>query len=519
MTLTQDSTGAQPAAIRLTSEMIPVENPATGEIVGHVPAMTASEVAERARRARAAQPQWHALGYQGRAEILRRTQTWIVENADRVIRTICSETGKAYEDAQIAEINYGAAAFGFWAKHAPKYLADQRVRSSSFFVKGKRLVLRFEPLGLVGVIGPWNYPLTNSFGDCIPALAAGNSVLLKPATATPLTSLLLAEGLAECGLPDGVFGVLTGRGGEVGDALIDNVDMVMFTGSTETGRQVATRAAQNLIPASLELGGKDPMIVLADADIERAANHAAYYSMFNCGQTCISIERCYVEAPVYDEFVTKVVQKVKAIRQDPPSGPGSIDVGSMTVAAQVEIVEQQVRDAEAKGATILTGGHRGHTGQAGYWFEPTVLTEVTHEMECMREETFGPTLPIMKVADAEEAVRLANDSQYGLCAAVFSRDLARAEHLARRLRAGAVTINDALINYTALELPMGGATPDSGIGHRHGAGGIRKYCRQQSLLISRLHLRRDIHMHPYRASRTRLFGKLLGFLYAHQHRD
>ena len=255
------------------------------------------------------------------------------------------------------------------------------------------------------------------------------------------------------------------------------------------------------------------MIVLADADLERAANHAAYYSMFNCGETCVSIERCYVEAPVYDEFVEKVVHKVKAIRQGRPAGPGSVDVGSMTVADQVETVERHVRDAEAKGARILTGGHRGHAGEAGHWFEPTVLADVTHEMDCMREETFGPTLPIMKVTDAEQAVRLANDSNYGLCAAIFSRDLKRAKTLARQTRAGAVTINDALVNYTALELPMGGAKPESGIGHRHGADGIRKYCRQQSLLVSRVHLHHDLHMYPYRAARTVLFGQLFKLLY------
>jgi acyl-CoA reductase-like NAD-dependent aldehyde dehydrogenase len=298
-----------------------------------------------------------------------------------------------------------------------------------------------------------------------------------------------------------------------GDAVIDAVDMVMFTGSTETGRKVAIRAAERLIPASLELGGKDPMIVLADADIDRAANHAAYYSMFNCGQTCISIERCYVEAPVYDEFVTKTVEHVKAIRQGRPAGPGSVDVGSLTSPSQGDIIERHVKDAQAKGANVLVGGQRGHAGEAGYWYEPTVLVDVTHDMECMREETFGPTLPIMKVADAEEAIRLANDSEFGLCAAVFSRDTARAEAVARRINAGAVTINDALVNYTALELPMGGAKPASGVGYRHGPGGIRKYCRQQSLLISRLHLSRDLHTHPYRASKTRLLGRAFKLLY------
>jgi acyl-CoA reductase-like NAD-dependent aldehyde dehydrogenase len=485
---------------------IPVENPATGEVIGHVPDMTAGEVTELARRARAAQPAWEALGFDFRGRVLKRMQRWVMDNADRIITTICAETGKTYEDAQIAELTYGAAAFGFWADKAPHYLADERIRSSSIFVKGKRLVLRYRPVGLVGVIGPWNYPLTNSFGDCIPALAAGNSVILKPSEITPFTSLLLAEGLAACGLPDDVFAVATGRGA-TGAAVIDEVDMIMFTGSTSTGRKVAVRAAERLIPASLELGGKDPMIVLADANIERAANHAAYYSMFNCGQTCISIERCYVEAPIYDEFVKRVTEKVRAIRQGVPAGPGSVDVGSLTFPAQVETVERHVEEARERGAKVLTGGRRGRTD--GYWFEPTVLVDVDHDMACMREETFGPTLPIMKVGDAEEAIRLANDSEYGLSAAVFSRDSSRAEAVARRVSAGAVTVNDALVNYAALELPMGGAKPGSGVGYRHGAGGIRKYCRQQSLLISHFNPRRDVHMHPYRARRTRLFGRLL----------
>jgi acyl-CoA reductase-like NAD-dependent aldehyde dehydrogenase len=500
-TATETSTNSEQGRTQIA-----VENPATGKVIGQVPDMSAQDVTELARRGRAAQPGWEALGFEGRGQILKRMQRWVIDNADRIITTICGETGKTYEDAQIAELSYGAAAFGFWADKAPHYLADERFWSSSIFLKGKRLVLRYRPVGLVGVIGPWNYPLTNSFGDCIPALAAGNSVILKPSEITPLTSLLLAEGLAACGLPDDVFAVATGLGA-TGAAVIEEVDMIMFTGSTTTGRKVAVRAAERLIPASLELGGKDPMIVLADANIERAANHAAYYSMFNCGQTCISIERCYVEAPIYDEFVSRVTEKVRAIRQGVPAGPGSVDVGSLTFPPQVETVERHVEQAVERGAKVLTGGHRGRS--TGYWFEPTVLVDVDHNMDCMREETFGPTLPIMKVADAEEAIRLANDSEYGLCAAVFSRDTARAEAVARRVNAGAVTVNDALVNYTALELPMGGAKPGSGVGYRHGPGGIRKYCRQQSLLISRFNPRRDVHMYPYRALRTRLLGRLL----------
>jgi acyl-CoA reductase-like NAD-dependent aldehyde dehydrogenase len=494
---------------------IAVENPATGRVIAHVPDLGPEQVAELARRGRGAQPAWEALGFEGRGRVLRRAQRWLVQNADRVIDTIVSETGKAWEDAQAAELAYGASAFGFWAKQAPRYLADERVKSAAIFVKGKRLVLRYRPLGLVGVIGPWNYPLTNSFGDCIPALAAGNSVILKPSEITPLTSLLLAEGLRESGLPADVFQVATGRG-PTGEALIDAVDMIMFTGSTATGRKVMARAAQTLTPVSLEMGGKDPMIVLSDADLERAANAAVYYSMLNTGQTCISIERVYVEAPVYDAFVAKVTDKARALRHGSPAGPGSVDVGSMTHGPQVDIVERHVEDARARGARVIVGGHR--EDRPGQWFEPTVLVDVDHDMAIMREETFGPTLPIMRVADADEAVRLANDSPYGLGASVFSGDLARGEAIARRLESGSVCVNDALVNYYALELPMGG-TKASGMGYRHGPGGIRKFTQHQALLISRFHLRRDIHMYPYHSGTSRLLQRGLRFLYGRGRRD
>jgi acyl-CoA reductase-like NAD-dependent aldehyde dehydrogenase len=287
--------------------------------------------------------------------------------------------------------------------------------------------------------------------------------------------------------------------------------MIMFTGSTETGRRVMARAARTLTPVSLELGGKDPMIVLSDADLDRAARHAVYYAMLNTGQTCVSVERVYVEAPVYDAFVAKVTEQARGLRHGPPAGPGSVDVGAMTHAPQVDVVERHVEDARAKGARILVGGARGGPG-AGLWYAPTVLADVTHDMAIMREETFGPTLPVMKVADADEAVRLANDSPYGLGASVFGRDARRAEAVARRIEAGAVCVNDAVVNYQALELPMGGAKA-SGMGHRHGPGGIRKFTQAQALLISRVHPRREIHMYPYRAAKTRLVARALRLLY------
>jgi acyl-CoA reductase-like NAD-dependent aldehyde dehydrogenase len=500
-------------------EGIEVENPATGEIVATVPDLDAHAVSELARRARGAQPGWEAFGFEGRSQVLRRAQKWLMDNSERVIDTIVSETGKTYEDAQLAEIGYAANAFGFWAKQAPEYLADERVRSSQILVKGKKLILRYRPLGLVGVIGPWNYPLTNSFGDCIPALAAGNSVILKPSEVTPLTSLLMSEGMRECGLPEDVLQIATGRG-ETGAALVGEVDMIMFTGSTRTGRKVAEAAAKRLIPCSLELGGKDPMIVLSDADLERAANFAAYYSMQNAGQTCISIERAYVEADVYDEFVSKVAAKVRALRVGRPAGPGSVEVGAITFLPQLETIEAHVEDAVRRGARVLAGGHAvpGERG-SGRFYEPTVLVDVDHSMAIMSEETFGPTLPIMKVSDAEEAVRLANDSPYGLGASVFTRDTARGEALARRLEAGAANVNDAMINYTVLELPMGGVKA-SGLGSRHGPGGIRKYCSQQAIVVTpKLALKREPHMYPYKRRTSKLLGSFFKFLYGRGRRD
>src|SRR5947209_3997845 len=381
---------------------IPVENPASGQVIATVPELSAEQVHELARRGRAAQPGWEALGFEGRARVLLRMQKWVLDNAERVVETIISETGKTYEDAQLAEISYAASAFGFWAKNAEEFLADERIRASSPLVLGRKLVVRYRPLGLVGVIGPWNYPLTNSFGDCIPALAAGNSVILKPSEITPLTSLLMLEALQECGMPENVYQVATGRG-ETGAALVDEVDMIMFTGSTRTGKKVMERAAQTVTPVSLQMGGKDPMIVLVDVD---------------------------------------------------------------------------------------------------------------HSMQCMTEETFGPTLPIMKVQDADEAVRMANESPYGLAGSVFTRDNHKGEAIARRVEAGAVCVNDAMLNYSALELPMGGWKA-SGLGSRHGANGIRKYTRQQTLLVTpKLAARkRDVHMIPYRKSTTRMLGRLFRLLW------
>ena len=488
---------------------IPVENPATGETIATVPDLGAEQVAGMVEVARAAQPGWAELGFDGRAEVLLAARQWLVANAARVVETICAETGRPADETQFAEISYGTAALEFWAKKAPEYLADEDVESVSPFVRGRQLRVRYEPLGVIGVIGPWNFPLNNSFGDCIPALAAGNAVVLKPSEVTPLTSLVLAEMLTESGIPDGVFQVATGRGG-TGAALVDLVDYVMFTGSVATGKKVMAKAAETLTPVSLELGGKDPMIVLADADIERATNAAVAYGLNNSGQVCISVERIYVEETVHDEFVASLTEKVKTLRQGPPGAPGSVDVGAIIFGPQIELIDAHVQDAVAKGAELKTGGKVGEG--PGRFYEPTVLTGVDHSMRCMTEETFGPTLPVMKVADAEEALELANDGVYGLQASVWTRDHERGEQLARRIEAGVVGVNDTQLNYAALELPMGG-WKESGVGSRHGADGIRKYTKRQSLMITPgTAPSRELHYFPYSAAVTEQVGQAMAAL-------
>jgi acyl-CoA reductase-like NAD-dependent aldehyde dehydrogenase len=499
-----------------TADSIAVDNPATGQLITTVPLLGAEAVAELAARGREAQVQWDAIGFEGRARIMRRAQKWMLDNAARVIEVVVSESGKTYEDAQLADLGYTVAALGFWAKEGPKYLADERVPSwNNPVAAGKKLIIRYAPVGLVGVIGPWNYPIANSFGDCIPALMAGNSVILKPSEVTPLSSLLMAEMLRDCGLPEHVFQVATGDG-STGAALIAEVDCVMFTGSIRTGKAVMKVAADALVPCYLELGGKDPMIVCADANIERAANAAAFYSMNNGGQVCISVERCYVEAPVYDEFVQRVTDTVRSLRQGVPAGAGTVDIGAVTFPPQLEIIDDHVRDAIGKGAKVLTGGHPA--SGPGRFYEPTVLVDVDHSMTCMREETFGPTLPIMKITDAEEGVRLANDSDYGLQASVWTSDIERGQALARRIHAGVVCVNDAQVNYTALNLPMGGWKA-SGLGTRHGANGIRKYTKVQSLLVTRRALKREPFMFPYKARQTELLQRFFKLFYGRGTRD
>ncbi len=492
-----------------SAKTLRVDNPATGDPIAELPSLDREATLALVDRARAAQPEWDALGFKGRGALMRDMRRWLVQNRRRVIRTLSEENGKPYEDAQL-EIFYCADALGFWAKKAPKWLADEQERPHSPLLLGRKVLNRYLPYGVVGVIGPWNYPLINNFGDAIPALMAGNSVVLKPASLTPLSSMLMQEGLRAVGVPDDVFLVANGPGGTVGGALMDSVDMLHFTGSTEVGKRLAEQAAKRLLPLTLELGGKDPMIVLRSANLERAANAAVWGSLQNSGQTCISVERVYVETDAYQPFVAKVVEKVGRLRQGGPGGAGKVEIGAVTSPDQADLVEEHLRDAVQKGAKIEVGGNR--LAGKGLFFEPTVLTHVDHSMKIMREETFGPTLPIMRVESEEEAIRLANDSDMGLDASVFAEDPAHGERVARRIQSGAAIVNDALTNYFAMEIPIGGMK-ESGIGARHGRIGIQKYAKRQNLVVTRFGLNRELYYFPYSKGAAKLTEWLIVALF------
>ncbi len=483
------------------SERIEVLNPATGETIGSVAVDSPERVAEVVARVRANQAEWEALGNEGRYRWLGRLRDWLLDNQERVLDTMQAETGKVRGDTS-AETVYLTDLINFYGTKAAKFIGDETVRPHSPLAASKKLMVQYRPYPVVGVISPWNFPLALALGDAIPALQAGAAVVVKPSEFTPLgLSEIVEAWKREIGGP-GVFDCVHGTG-ETGGALIDNADFIQFTGSDRTGRKVMARAAETLTPVSLELGGKDPMIVLDDADVDRAANAATWGGMFNSGQVCLSVERIYVEEPVYDEFVSKLTREVGALRQGADGKTPEKDVGAMTSPNQRAVVEAQVEDAVAKGARALTGG-RPVEGPGDY-YEPTVLVDVDHSMTVMRDETFGPVVAVMKVRDQEEALRFANDTPYGLAASVFG-EKERAEKVGRRIEAGAVNINDVIVNYVLMDVPMGG-WKESGIGFRHGEYGIKKYCRPESVIVARFGAKREPTWYPYTKSRLGLIAR------------
>jgi len=485
-----------------------VNNPATGEKLAELPIMTPEDVAQAVSRARKAQVAWGDMPVSQRAKYLYAARKIMLDNYERLVNTIVAENGKPRTEAQ-AEIAYIADMIGYYGKNAKKFLSDQK--APFHLLMNKKGLVTYHPYGVVGTITPWNYPLILGFGDAVTALLAGNAVIIKPSEITPLTVLLMAEFFEKAGFPKDVLQILTGLG-DTGGALIDEADAIAFTGSVPTGRKVMERAAKTLKPVLLELGGKDPMIVLQDADLKRAVNGAVIGGLFNAGQTCISVEALYIEAPIFDQFVDLLVKEVQKLRVGQETGGETVDVGPLTMPRQLEIVERQIEDARDKGAKILTGGKR-RTDLPGLFYEPTVITDVTDEMLLMQEETFGPVLPVIKVSSAEEAIRISNRSPFGLSSSIWTQDKARGLALARKIEAGSSCVNDVLINYLALELPLGGIK-NSGIGYRHGgADGIRHFCRTHSILIDRFGLKREFFWFPYNRRVEKLVGRGIKLLF------
>lgn len=473
------ATEAQVGALRKIASV----NPATGEALREFACAGNDEVHAAVARARAAQPAWHELGLKNRVENIRRFQELLHGRKSQVASQITLEAGKPRVEALLTEVLVVLDAAAFCIRNAYFLLRDEPVPHANLAMKTKSGRIVREPYGVIGIISPWNYPFSIPATETLAALVAGNAVVLKPSEFTSLVALELRSLLLEAGVPEDIFQVVIGDGSTGASLISSNIDKLIFTGSVGTGKRIAQAAASRLLPVVLELGGKDPMLVLEDANIDVASSGAVWGAFVNAGQTCLSVERCYVHRALYDGFLEACVRKTKQLRIG--NGMNSeIDVGPMIHERQLAIVEKQVEDARARGARVLTGGTRRRDLGPNF-YTPTVLADVTHEMEIMRGETFGPVLPIMPFDSEEQAIELANDSDYGLAASIWTADRSRAQNIASRLQAGTVMINDTVACFGISEAPHGGVKA-SGIGRTHGKFGLEEMVRIKYIDSDRL---------------------------------
>lgn len=457
-----------------------LSSPCDGSVLAGVPQSGPADVDLAFRTARRVQPRWAATSLSTRKRIMLRFHDLLIERREQGLDVIQAETGKARADAleELLDVCQQARHYG---RSAASLLAPER-RPGAFPVVTKAQVRR-HPLGVVGIISPWNYPLTMALSDAVPALMAGNTVVLKPDSQTPLTALWAVDLLYQAGLPQRALQVVVGPGTQLGPEITDRADFLMFTGSTAVGRVLAAACGKRLVGAAMELGGKNPMIILADADIAKAAAIATRACFSNAGQLCVSIERIYVVAEVYDQFLDAFIAKVRALKVGTGIG-WDHEMGSLFSAGQLASVSAAVDQARAQGAKVEIGG-RARPDLGPYCYEPTVLTGVTPEMEVFAEETFGPVVSVYPVASAEEALVAANNSKYGLNASIITRDLARGRALAASLKAGTVNVNEGYAAAWASNCaPMGGMR-DSGLGRRHGRSGLTKYTEEQTIATQR----------------------------------
>jgi succinate-semialdehyde dehydrogenase/glutarate-semialdehyde dehydrogenase len=497
----KDTTAAK---TETTREIISYD-PATGEEVGRVPVRSAEDVAGAVARARAAQKGWGALSFRERAGLVMRARAIVLEELDEIAALISRESGKPAAEAIAMEIVPTLDLMQFFARRTERLLKPEKIDIGLYRFMGRSSLIEYRPLGVVGVISPWNFPWAIPLGEVVMALMAGDAVVLKPSELTPFVALKIGDVFERAGLPRGVLEIMTGDG-PTGAALVEaGADKIMFTGSVATGKRVAEAAARELIPVVLELGGKDPMIVFDDADLDAASSAAVWGAFANAGQACASVERCYVQESVAEDFTARVVEKVKALRQ---SIGDAADICAMSSERQLRTVEEHVTDAVARGARILTGGSRAHgINERGAFHEPTVLANVDHTMAIMRDETFGPVLPVMTFKTEDEAVRLANDSDFGLTASVWTRRISRGRRVASRIEAGTVMVNEVLYTHGIAQTPWGGVK-QSGLGRTHGRLGLLELVAPHHVHVNRLAILQDVWWFAYTPGAAKLFRSL-----------
>jgi acyl-CoA reductase-like NAD-dependent aldehyde dehydrogenase len=491
-------------------------NPAAGEVLGEFECATEEQVRAAIGRARAAQTAWNDSGVRRRVSVLREFQRLLLEKKSEIADAISREAGKPRAEALVTEVLVVLDAARFLIENAHRLLRDEPVPHGNLATKLKRGRLLREPYGVIGIIAPWNYPFSIPATETLAALVAGNAVVLKPSEFTSLVALELGSLLHAAGVANDVFQVLPGDGA-TGAALIHSppdgpsIDKLVFTGSVATGRRIAAAAAERLLPVVLELGGKDPMLVLDDADLDVASSAAVWGAFVNAGQACLSVERCYVHRSLYESFLKACVEKTKQLRIGNGADPRT-DVGPMIHERQLLMVEAQVEEAVEHGARVLAGGTR-LPERGKNFYGPTVLADVTQQMRIMREETFGPVLPVAAFDSDEEAVRLANDSDYGLAASVWTRDRARGERLARRIQAGTVLVNDVISCFGISEAPHGGVKA-SGVGRTHGRFGLEEMVRLKYLDSDMMPGMKKVWWYGYGESFARQMEGFLDFQFA-----
>lgn len=481
-------------------------NPATHHVVGEVSVTSLHEMEIALEHARQAQRSWRRLAPEQRANYLLEARERLMDHRRELIELLMEESGKPYPDA-LSEFLSLCEAITYYCEQGPGMLEEEKVSLHLF--KNKRVRVQYSPIGTVLNISPWTAPLDLAMSPAIPALLAGNSVIVKPSELTPLTAMTAANIMNDAGLPRGLLQVLPGYG-DVAAALCHYVDGIVFTGQTETGRKIARIAGERLIPCVLELSQKNAMIVLNDADLERSAHGAVWGSFFHGGQSCLGVERIYVQDDVYDEFVRRVVHLAGTLRIGTPI-EGNVEVGAVTDAEHITLLEEHVADAVHKGANILLGGQKMRA-MDGSFFEPTILVDVTHDMKVMEEETLGPIMAIMRVRSPAEAVQRTNRSPFGLAASVWTKNSDVALDVAAQLDVGAVSINDVMLHYLAMGAPYGG-TKFSGFGRRKGPDELRAFTESKTILEDILHLKREPFWYPYSETFTTALDKAMAMLY------